>query len=106
MSKKNEVLRLPSSVSDILREEFGVGTKISVEELAVRIGVIPQMLIRIMDMENFSYSMCMRLGKFFNQSPEFWWNIQNNYSMIAAKTDLRIQAEVAAIIPWEPTETK
>ena len=106
MQNKDEVLRIPSSVTVILREEFGVGTKISVEELAVRIGVIPVLLHRIMDMENFSYSMCMRLGKFFGQTPEFWWNLQTNYSIIATKSDLRIQAEVAAIIPWSETENQ
>lgn len=105
MSNK-EVLRTPSSVTDILREEFGVGTKISVEELGTRIGIIPVVLERIMDMENFSYSVCMRLGKFFGQTPEFWWNIQCNYSMLSAKGDLKIQAEVAAIIPWECEEVK
>lgn len=99
MQEQTETIRVTSGVTEILKEEYGVGTKIPVAVLAERIGIHEVMLNRFMDINNFSYILCCKLAKFFGTTPEFWWNLNNEHHCTWCLSRLR-QEEIDAIVPW------
>ena len=68
-------------------EEFLRPLKISQYRLAKDIGVAPRRINEIIHQtRSISADTALRLAKFFNNSPQFWLNLQNHY-------DLQIEAE-------------
>jgi addiction module HigA family antidote len=77
----------PIHPGEILQEEFLAPFKISQYRLAKDIAVAP---IRISEIirgsRTISTDTALRLGKYFNVSPQFWLNLQSHYEL-AAKSD-------------------
>jgi addiction module HigA family antidote len=72
----------PIHPGEILQEEFLLPFKISQYRLAKDISVAP---IRISEIirgsRAISADTALRLGKYFNVSPEFWLNLQSHYEL-------------------------
>jgi addiction module HigA family antidote len=72
----------PIHPGEILQEEFLTPFKISQYRLAKDIAVAP---IRISEIirgsRAISADTALRLGKYFNISPEFWLNLQSHYEL-------------------------
>lgn len=79
-------IRVTSSVSTILKEEYGVGTKISIAELSKALDVHEVLLNRLMDLDNWGYMMCSKLAKVFETTEAFWWNINTTYQMTSGQS--------------------
>ncbi|MDO9399133.1 MAG: HigA family addiction module antitoxin [bacterium] len=83
MSKKIK----PIHPGEILMEEFLIPFKISQYRLAKDIGVAPRRINEIAHgIRSISADTALRLGKYFNISPQFWLNLQSHF-------DLEIEAE-------------
>lgn len=73
-------------------EEFLIPLKISQYRLAKDIGVAPRRINEIVHgLRSVSADTALRLGKYFNTSPQFWLNLQSRF-------DLEIEAEGMAYI--------
>jgi antitoxin HigA-1 len=79
----------PIHPGEILQEEFLAPFKISQYRLAKDIAVAP---IRISEIirgsRAISADTALRLGKYFNVSPEFWLNLQSHYELAVESDDL------------------
>ena len=72
---------------EILNEEFLKPMKLSQYRLAKDIDVSPRRINEIIHCNrSVTADTALRLGKYFNISPEFWLNLQSHY-------ELEIQAE-------------
>lgn len=80
----------PIHPGEILQEEFLSPFKISQYRLAKDIAVAP---IRISEIirgsRAISADTALRLGKYFNVSPEFWLNLQSHYELAVESDELR-----------------
>jgi len=79
----------PIHPGEILMEEFLKPFKISQYRLAKDIDVAP---IRISEIIHgtraISVDTALRLGKYFDNTPEFWMNLQSHYDLIIEKEEL------------------
>ena len=83
---------------EILMEEFLLPLKISQYRLAKDIGVSPRRINEIIHGDRaISADTALRLAKFFNNSAQFWLNLQNHYDLeiqsIALTNVLRTQVK-------------
>lgn len=63
-------------------EEFLVPLKISQYRLAKDIDVAPRRINEIIHSDRaISADTALRLGKYFNTSPQFWLNLQSRYDL-------------------------
>ena len=82
----------PIHPGEILMEEFLFPLAISQYRLAKDIGVAPRRINEIVHgLRAISADTALRLGKYFNTSPQFWLNLQSHF-------DLEIEAEELADI--------
>ncbi|MBU2219548.1 HigA family addiction module antidote protein [Patescibacteria group bacterium] len=82
----------PIHPGEILMEEFLTPFAISQYRLAKDIGVAPRRINEIVHgLRAISADTALRLGKYFNTSPQFWLNLQSHF-------DLEIEAEGLAYI--------
>ena len=84
---------------EILKEEFLAPMEISMNRLALetrmpatRVGEI------VAGRRSISAETALRLGRYFNVSPEFWTNLQSAYDLEMARDELgdRLEREVEA----------
>ncbi|MFA5247704.1 MAG: HigA family addiction module antitoxin [Patescibacteria group bacterium] len=79
----------PIHPGEILQEEFLLPFKLSQYRLAKDIAVAP---IRISEIirgsRAISADTALRLGKYFNVSPEFWLNLQSHYELAVESEEL------------------
>ena len=76
------VSREPIHPGEFLREEYMPELGLSVSKLAERLGVTRQTVNDIVrERRALSPDMCLRLGRLFGTTPQFWMNMQ-------AKVDL------------------
>jgi addiction module HigA family antidote len=79
----------PIHPGEILMEEFLKPFNISRYRLAKDIDVAP---IRISEIIHgtraISADTALRLGKYFDNTPEFWLNLQSHYDLIVEKEEL------------------
>jgi len=79
----------PIHPGEILMEEFLKPFNISQYRLAKDIDVAP---IRISEIVHgaraISVDTALRLGKYFDNTPEFWLNLQSHYDLIVEKEEL------------------
>ncbi|MFA6422750.1 MAG: HigA family addiction module antitoxin [Candidatus Buchananbacteria bacterium] len=72
----------PIHPGEILREEFLTPFKISQYRLAKDIDVAPRRINEIIHSSRaISADTALRLGKYFNTSPQFWLNLQSRYDL-------------------------
>ena len=82
----------PIHPGEVLMEEFLKPLKISQYRLAKDIDVAPRRINEIIHSARaISADTALRLGKYFNTSPQFWLNLQSRY-------DLEIEAEELASV--------
>lgn len=78
----------PVTPGEILLEEFMRPLGLSVRKLAAAIGVPPNRISQILRGErSISASTALRLGRYFNMSPEFWLNMQAHYDLKRAREE-------------------
>lgn len=76
------IMANPPHVGEILRELFLSELGVSVTEAAEKLGVSRPALSRLIhEKTGISAEMAIRLGKAFNNSPEFWMNMQKQYDL-------------------------
>lgn len=69
----------PVTTGEILLEEYLVPLSLSQNALGRSIGVSPRAVNEIvLGKRSITPEMSIRLGKFFGQTPEFWFRIQSN----------------------------
>lgn len=72
------VSREPIHPGEFLREDYMPELGLSVAELAKRLGVTRQTINEIVrEKRSLSPDMCLRLGRLFGTTPQFWMNMQN-----------------------------
>lgn len=78
MSKDMIVIsRPPIHPGEFLREEYMPELKLSVADLAKRLGATRQTVNDIVrEKRNLSADMCLRPGRLFGTTAEFWMNMQ------------------------------
>ena len=82
----------PIHPGEVLMKEFLTPLKISQYRLAKDIGVAPRRINEIVHgLRSISADTALRLGKYFNISPQFWLNLQSHF-------DLEIEREEIANI--------
>lgn len=72
----------PIHPGEILMEEFLIPFSISQYRLAKDIDVAPRRINEIIHgLRAISADTALRLGKYFNTSPQFWLNLQSHYDL-------------------------
>ena len=85
MSKKIQ----PIHPGEVLMEEFLIPLEISQYRLAKDIDVAPRRINEIIHGSRaVSADTALRLGKYFNISPQFWLNLQSRYELAIESEEL------------------
>jgi len=78
----------PIHPGEILREEFLVPLEMSANALAMRLRIpAPRINDLVREKRGVSMDSALRLARFFNNTPEFWINLQTAYELKIAKAD-------------------
>jgi addiction module HigA family antidote len=91
----------PIHPGEILREEFVVPLKLNGNKLALALRVAaPQVYDILSEKGGISAEMAIRLGQFFNMSPEFWMNLQSQYELAVLRQteEKKIRDEVQPMV--------
>lgn len=87
----------PIHPGEILREEFMEPLGLSQNALARAVGVSPRRINQIVnEQRGITADTAIRLGRFFEMSPEFWMGLQTDYDLDTAEDELgdRLDREV------------
>ena len=87
----------PIPPGEILREEFLVPFAMSQAQLAKAIDVPPGRITDILKGKRaVTADTALRLGRYFNMSPEFWLGLQMDYDLRLAQRQLgdRLQSQI------------
>jgi antitoxin HigA-1 len=77
---------------EILKHEFLIPMGFSGYALAKALGVTPQRVSDIiLGKSGISADMAVRLGIFFETSPEFWMNLQSAFELALARKALKLK---------------
>jgi len=90
----------PIHPGEILREEFLEQMGISQYRLAKDISVPPRRINEIVHgKRSITADTALRLGRFFNMSPQFWLNLQTRYDLEVTEDQLenRLDHEVQVL---------
>ena len=78
----------PIHPGEVLREEFLVPLEMSANALAIRLRVpAPRINDLVRQKRGVSVDTALRLARFFNNTPEFWLNLQTSFDLKTAKAD-------------------
>lgn len=73
---------LPVHPGEILREEFMIPLGISQNKLGQDLGVSPRRINEIIHAKrSITADTALRLGRYFNMSPQFWLGLQMDYDL-------------------------
>ena len=76
----------PIHPGEILREEFLKPLNMSVNQLAKALAVDAARLNEIVrERRGITADSALRLGRYFNMTPEFWMNLQKRYELEVAR---------------------
>lgn len=79
----------PVHPGEVLMEEFLNPFKISQYRVANDIGVAPRRINEIVHgSRSITADTALRLGKYFNVSPQFWLNLQSHYDLEIEQEEL------------------
>ena len=88
--------RKPSTVGDILLEEYLIPLNLKIADLAAMLNVHRNTVSAIVNNNSkLSLDMAMRLAKALNTSVEFWLNLQMMTDIWFLENDSRFQASLA-----------
>lgn len=94
--------RAPTHPGEMLLEEFLTPMQLTQRELADEIQVSYQRVNEIVNgRRGITASTALRLGKFFNTSPDFWMNLQLRWDLYHAQQQEK--TALKAIHPHAPT---
>ena len=98
--------RKPVHPGEILREEFMLPFRLSMNKMALDLRVP---VTRIADIVNkkrgITADTALRLARYFNNSPAFWMTLQTRYDLEVAEDE--IAAKIARdVLPLEPAIPK
>lgn len=75
----------PIHPGEILREDFLAEYALSVERVAEDIGVAPESISDILaGRAGVTAEIALRLSRYFDNSPEFWLNLQRAFDLAVA----------------------
>jgi len=84
----------PIHPGEVLLEEFLTPMGISQYRLAKEISVPPRRINEIVQKKRgITADTALRLGRYFNMSPEFWINLQGHYDLEAERDKLAHKLE-------------
>ena len=93
----------PVTPGEVLKEEFLAEYRLSQIQLAKAIGISPNRITEIINnRRRITADTALRLSLYFDNSPEFWMNLQSRYDLKMVRRDLkpgdikRIKAQRAA----------
>ena len=93
----------PVTPGEVLKEEFLAEYRLSQNQLAKAIGISPNRITEIINnRRRITADTALRLSLYFDNSPEFWMNLQSRYDLKMVRRDLkpgdikRIKAKRAA----------
>ena len=90
--------RKPSTVGDILLEEYLIPLNLKITDLAAMLNVHRNTVSAIVNNNSkLSLDMAMRLAKALNTSVEFWLNLQMMTDIWFLENDSRFQASLADV---------
>lgn len=90
--------RKPSTVGDILLEEYLIPLNLKIADLAAMLNVHRNTVSAIVNNNSkLSLDMAMRLSKALNTSAEFWLNLQMMTDIWFLENDSRFQASLASV---------
>ncbi len=90
--------RKPSTVGDILLEEYLIPLNLKIADLAAMLNVHRNTVSAIVNNNSkLSLDMAMRLAKALNTSVEFWLNLQMMTDIWFLENDSRFQASLADV---------
>ncbi len=93
----------PVHPGDVLREDFLKPLRMSVNKLALSLGVPATRMGEIVNGRRaVSPDTALRLARFFGTTPEFWMNMQAGYELEVAKDELSADIE-RTVRPYEAT---
>jgi len=79
---------------EILREEFLAPLKMSANALSIRLRVpAPRINDLVREKRGVSVDTALRLARYFNNTPEFWLNLQTAYDLKTTKADKAAEIE-------------
>ena len=88
---KNEFA--PVTPGEMLREEFLKEYGLSQNQLAKAIGISPNRIAEIVNnRRRITADTALRLGLYFDNSAEFWLNLQTHYDLKLARKNLKPDA--------------
>lgn len=90
--------RVTTHPGEVLREEFLVPLRMSVNALSLSLRVPATRMAAIVKEERaVTADTALRLARFFRTSPEFWLNLQTMHDLTKARTELggKIEREVS-----------
>ena len=80
------VKRKPTHPGNILKEDYLVPLKISVTEMAMKLGVSRKTLSKILNEKGaVTPDMALRLARAFDTTPDLWLNLQKNFDLWSAE---------------------
>ncbi len=89
----------PIHPSEILLEEFLKPRGISPEKLAQGLKISTETILNIINEKYpITADMALRLGRYFQMSPQFWLGLQMDYDLDLAEDSLREQINQEVII--------
>jgi addiction module HigA family antidote len=90
----------PIHPGEILRDEYLLPLDMSANRLADALGVPTNRITSIINGERaVTADTALRLGKFFQTSPDFWMNLQQRYDLRVAEEARETKDAVKAIRP-------
>jgi addiction module HigA family antidote len=85
---------------EILKEEFLEPSGLSQYKLAKATGIDEGRISKIVNGRMaITTETAIRLGRYFNQSPRFWTNLQADYEMAKAKESGQLEMVAESIAP-------
>lgn len=98
--------RKPSTVGDILLEEYLIPLNLKIADLAAMLNVHRNTVSAIVNNNSkLSLDMAMRLSKALNTSAEFWLNLQMMTDIWFLENDSRFQASLASVKTLDSLES-
>ncbi|HWN57418.1 MAG TPA: HigA family addiction module antitoxin [Methylomirabilota bacterium] len=83
----------PVTPGEMLKDEFLAEYRLSQNRLAKAIGISPNRIAEIVNNHRrITADTALRLGLYFDNSPEFWLNLQTHYDLKIARKNLRPEA--------------
>jgi antitoxin HigA-1 len=84
----------PVSPGEMLREEFLIPLHLSANQVARGLGVPANRITGILnDTRGITADTALRLGRYFDTTPEFWMNLQSRYDLETAKDRMTAQVQ-------------